>query len=145
MSQTLIFNATKALVHLRRLSRLAHLDLQDTAIGDAALRHVTQLRRLQSLNLRCTAVSDASLEHLAALKTLELLVLEGTHVTPQGIEKLHRSLPGTRIHTGKDSANYAVFSVSGLVASRVSRVGATAEVNKGTFYFSKCKNGVGAV
>lgn len=58
---------------LRRLNRLALLDLGSTDVTDAGLAHLSALRDLRRLSVEGTAMTDAGLQHVVQLANLELL------------------------------------------------------------------------
>jgi len=78
-------------------SALEELSLRTTRVTDAGLADLAGLRRLEFLYLQDNGISDAGLLHLEGLTALKLLKLDGTRVTSQGVEKLQRALPRTRI------------------------------------------------
>jgi hypothetical protein len=74
------------LEHLKGLSKLRRLTLNDTPITDAGLDHIKDLASLQKLYLVDTKITDAGLERLKGLKGLQILSLAGTQVTDAGLE-----------------------------------------------------------
>ena len=76
------------LVHLRGLTQLRLLYLNNTQVTDAGLAHLRGLTQLQELDLASTQVTDAGLEHLRGLTQLEWLNLDSTQVTDAGLEHL---------------------------------------------------------
>ena len=73
------------LVHLKGLTSLQSLNLENTQITDAGLVHLKGLTNLQRLGLGNTKVTDAGLVHLVELKQLQRLSLYGTQVTDVGL------------------------------------------------------------
>ena len=123
----LSLNATQLggaeLRHLRGLTKLTTLHLQDNPITDsgleqlcwlvslqnvtldspesgitnAGLGHLKELTNLKTLSLDHAQITDAGLQHLGGLKNLESLFLYNTAVTPDGVELLQETLPHCRI------------------------------------------------
>lgn len=96
-----VFHGTQisdaGLVHLKGLTNIQMLDLQDTKISDAGLVHLEGLTKLDWLWLSDTKVTDAGLVHLKALTKLRFLDLRATKVTAAGVKKLQAALPDCRI------------------------------------------------
>lgn len=67
--------------------------LKATKITDAGLVHLKGLTKLQSLELDDTKITDSGLLHLKGLTNLRVLKLKGTRVTRAGYEKLLKALP----------------------------------------------------
>jgi hypothetical protein len=86
-----------ALDVLRRFPNLLTLSLAHLPIGNGALVHLRPLRRLQHLDLSgCTGITDRGLRELRSLKELIYVNLTGCpRVTQRGIERLSR--PGLYI------------------------------------------------
>lgn len=78
----------QGLAHLKDMTRLEVLSLDDTDITDAGLAHLQSLKRLSKLSLCDTKVSDAGLVHLRSLINLEELNLSGTQITDAGLAEL---------------------------------------------------------
>jgi Leucine-rich repeat (LRR) protein len=76
------------LEHLKGLSKLRRLTLNDTPITDAGLDHIKDLTSLQKLYLVDTKITDAGLERLKGLTNLQILSLAGTQVSDAGLEHL---------------------------------------------------------
>lgn len=74
-----------ALVHLKEITTLEALWLDETSVTDAGLVHLEGLSNLRDLNLRDTAVTDAGLHHLKGLAALERLWLVGTPTSDAGL------------------------------------------------------------
>jgi len=91
------------LAHLNGLTRLSHLNLSNTQIGDAGLAHLTGLTALTELDLTNTQITDAGLRYLTQLTNLETLTLKRTleTVTSAGVDDLRQSMPWLKhfIHT----------------------------------------------
>jgi len=92
------------LVHLKDLTNLEYLNLQDTQITDAGLVNLKELTGLEELWLKGTQITDAGLVHLKGLTSLEYLELRGTQITDAGLVDLkgftnlkYLDLHGTRI------------------------------------------------
>jgi len=86
------------LVHLKRLSQLKELDLQNNPeIGDAGLANLKGLSTLERLVLSGTRVSDKGLPSLYGLSALKRLNLMNTKVTATGIGALRKALPTCQI------------------------------------------------
>jgi Leucine-rich repeat (LRR) protein len=85
------------LAHLKGLTNLSNLNLDNTKVTNAGLVHLTGLTNLSSLNLRSTHVTDAGLAHLKGLTKLSGLDLSKTQVAGAGMEELRQALPGRRI------------------------------------------------
>jgi Leucine-rich repeat (LRR) protein len=88
------------LAHLRGSVWLATLDLSRTKVTDAGLEHVATLVNLGELSLAGTAVTDTGLAHLRGLVRLRELDLTGTRVTEAGAAALRQALPNCRIRNG---------------------------------------------
>jgi len=85
------WRATDAgLLHLRGLTQLRILLLNDTQVTDTGLEQVGGLTQLNLLDLSQTRVTDAGLVHLRGLTQLDVLNLSNTQVTDTGLEHLGR-------------------------------------------------------
>jgi Leucine-rich repeat (LRR) protein len=84
--------------HIKDLTSLQKLYLVDTKISDAGLERLKGLKGLQILSLAGTQVSDAGLEHLKELKELKEVFLYGTKVTDDGVKPLKEALPDLKIY-----------------------------------------------
>ena len=73
------------LAHLRRMTQLQTLLLCDRHVTDAGLLHLQELTRLQSLSLDRTQATDAGFIHLQGLTQLQWLSLDYTQVTDAGL------------------------------------------------------------
>lgn len=78
--------------HLRALTSLTTLRLDDGKISDVGLEHLAGLTSLEELGLCGTQITDAGLEYLFGLRGLTLLDLTDTRVTAEGVRKLQRAL-----------------------------------------------------
>ena len=76
------------LEHLKGLTNLRFLFLDETKVTDAGLEHLKGLTNLQGPWLAKTKVTDTGLEHLEGLTKLRLLKLYETEVTGHGLEHL---------------------------------------------------------
>jgi len=83
--------------HLRRLSEITGLHLQDTRITDAGLEPLKGMSNIRSMNLTGTAISDRGLDTLQTVSGMKLLIVSGTRVTEAGILALKRALPGLHV------------------------------------------------
>lgn len=83
----------EGLTHIAGLPSLKTLFLAGTQITDAGLAHLGDLTTLHKLCVGRTQVSDAGLEHLKGLTALERLNLRGTSVSNAGLMDLKESLP----------------------------------------------------
>jgi hypothetical protein len=79
-----------AMEHVKRLTRLKRLALNDTQLTDTALEHLKGLDQLESLTLDNTQVTDAGVGHLKGLVQIQLLGLVNTRVTGAGLEHFTR-------------------------------------------------------
>lgn len=79
LNGTAVDNA--ALKQVGGTSSLVSLSLKSTQIDDAGLAHLAGLTKLESLHLNDTAVSDSGLASLGALRSLKVLDLSATEVT----------------------------------------------------------------
>jgi len=75
-----------AIASFSRLSNVAALSLQQTAVTDNGLRVVDSMTGLKELNLYGTTVTDSCLATIAALPSLQKLRLRGTGVTGHAAE-----------------------------------------------------------
>jgi hypothetical protein len=75
---------------VRRLGRVAQLNLSDTAVTDAALTHVRRMVGLRHLLLNWTPVTDEGVSTIAEAADLETLDLSGSKVTDAGIACLRK-------------------------------------------------------
>jgi hypothetical protein len=85
------------LVHLRGLTRLYRLSLQNTQVTDVGLVHLLGLTGLHVLSLDNTQVSDAGLTHLQGMAQLQWLDLSNTPISEAGVAQLQKALPNCRI------------------------------------------------
>ena len=84
-------------MHLKDLTNLETLVLNDTQITDVGLEHLKGLTKLKKLSLRNTRITDAGLVHLKGLTNLESLNCRSTQVTDKGVKKLQQALPNCTI------------------------------------------------
>jgi hypothetical protein len=85
------------LEHVMGLTQLEALRLCGTQVTDAGLKHLEGLMQLQELDLQGTQVTDAGLEHLKGLTRLQDLDIQHTRVTDEGVKKLQQALPKCNI------------------------------------------------
>ncbi|MBI3836368.1 MAG: hypothetical protein HY288_00360 [Planctomycetia bacterium] len=71
--------------HLRQMTSLESLNLENSPIIDAGLENVTGLANLRALFLDRTQITDDGLAHLGSLNQLEVLTLTETRVTDAGL------------------------------------------------------------
>lgn len=76
------------LTHLKRLTALQLLRLDDTQISDKGMIRVGKLTSLRELRVGGTPVGDEGLALLKALSSLEILSLDRTRVTGKGLRNL---------------------------------------------------------
>jgi hypothetical protein len=82
------------LAHLRQLSQLQHLSLQECPnLDEANLKHLAVIESLANLNLQYTPVGDAGIKALYGLPSLTIVSLLGSRVTQGGRAELKASLP----------------------------------------------------
>jgi hypothetical protein len=83
------------LVHLRGLTRLRELDLNDTRITDRGLKTLAGLPQLRELRLARTPITDEAFrEFAAAHETLEKVDLTGTPVKGKTKRQWKQARPG---------------------------------------------------
>jgi hypothetical protein len=91
------------LEQLRGLTRLVHLDLMDTGIGNAALTHLESITTLENIILTGTNVSAAAVDSLKKLPALRYVEVGATKFRPGQYQRL-MELPAIRqIGLGSDS------------------------------------------
>lgn len=76
------------LEHLRQLTSLRLLWLDDTQVTDAGLENLTGLTNLGWLSLRHDKITDTGLEHLKGLRKLFVLKLMATEISDAGLMHL---------------------------------------------------------
>ena len=88
------------LVHLKGLTNLQYLNLEGTKITGAGLAHLKDLTNLQYLSLEgCDNITDAGLVHLKNLTNLKGLSLAGCeNITDTGVAELQKALPDCEIN-----------------------------------------------
>jgi hypothetical protein len=77
--------------------QLVWLDLSGNPISDTGLVHLKALSNLQSLKLDQTGISDAGLIHLQGLSGLKALDLYRTRITKEGLRFVGQALPHTMV------------------------------------------------
>lgn len=90
---------TEALTCLDSLNRVKEIHLAGARVDDEAAAALSRHDCLETLDLERTAVTDAALPHLARLKRLKLLVLRGTAASREAVAALRKEMIGTRIVT----------------------------------------------
>ena len=83
------------LAHLKNLTSLETLRLDNTQIGDEGLAHLAGLNSLKTLYLPGTQITDAGLARIGNLTALENLCVHSTKVTGAGLQHL-QDLTGLR-------------------------------------------------
>jgi len=92
------------LVHLKDLSGLTRLHLENTKITDKGLEQLKGLTNLEYLNLYGDpGVTDAGLVNLEGMKKLKNLYVWQTKVTEPGAAKLKKVLPQCDINLGLEA------------------------------------------
>jgi hypothetical protein len=85
--------------HLKGLTALKDLSLDQAPVTDAGLQYLAGLTALQSLNLMETKITGTGLTHLKGLtKMKELWLGSGTQFMDANVKDLHQALPHCRIH-----------------------------------------------
>jgi hypothetical protein len=85
----------ETLKHLRGMSRLRELDLNDTQVTDAGLKLIAQLPQLQRLRLRTTRITDTGFrESLMPLDLLRNVDVTGTAVKGSTLREWKRAQTG---------------------------------------------------
>ena len=86
------------LVHLKGLTSLKILALDNLRITDSGLTALGELSGLTTLYLGFTEITDAGLVHLERLTNLETLFLNNTRITDAGVARLKKTLPLSEIY-----------------------------------------------
>jgi hypothetical protein len=86
----------QTLEHVRTLSELEDLDLNDTQVTDDGLKALTGLSKLKVLWLENTKVTDKGLEILGPLDSLMRLELTGSAATKEGADAWKAARPGRK-------------------------------------------------
>jgi len=90
----------KGLRHLRGLTDLESLALNNTQITDKGLRHLRGLTNLEKLGLINTQITDKGLRHLIGMRNLKHVWLDDTHFkSHEGVLALEKALPFCRLYT----------------------------------------------
>lgn len=97
------------LVHLKGLTSLERLFLEDTQVSDAGLVHLSGLRNLKYLSLDKTMVTGPGLAHLKELPNLANLYLCYTEVTDEGLEGIRGWTANTTIYLHGTEVSEAGF------------------------------------
>lgn len=87
-----------SLLGIHAFATVTLVNLSNTQDADAALQHLKGLSQLQTLYLEDTNVTDHGLETLEALRELKDVYLFSTKVTPNGVKKFQQALPNCVIH-----------------------------------------------
>lgn len=95
------------LVHLKGLTLLETLRLENRQIGDAGLAHLGGLTSLKTLYLGGTQVTDAGLAYLQGLTSLKTLYLNNTQVSDRGLVHLKGLTALEKLYLRGTSVSYA--------------------------------------
>ena len=87
------------LAHLRQFDSVKQVTFDHSNLKDEGLRYLSKLRQLKSLSLNHTGISDAGLIHVEVLVKLKWIDLSNTKVTRNGIARLQKALPKTKIYS----------------------------------------------
>src|SRR5262249_23411665 len=82
---------------LQPLIGLKALSLRGTQITDVAVRHLREIKALEFLTLQDTPITDVSVPDLEFMGALKRLDIRATKITKTGSERLHKSLPKTKV------------------------------------------------
>jgi hypothetical protein len=86
------------LEHIKGLTKMWLLTLDDTKVTDAGLVHLKEMTGLEDwLGLSGTQVTNDGLQHLTGFTKLRSLNLIRTRVTAAGVQDLQAALPKTLI------------------------------------------------
>jgi len=92
------------LQHVKELTSLNHLFLENTFVTDAGLKHIEGMTELEVLLLDNTPITDAGLKHIHDLPRLRFLSLDNTKITGVGLRHMKGllnlqdlSLDGTKV------------------------------------------------
>jgi hypothetical protein len=100
--QSLYLNDTKitdkGLANVKGLTQLIYLNLDNTKITDAGLRNLKGLKKLKTLGLTNTPITDAGLRQLKGLSELKQIFIMRTKVTDRGVAELQKALPKLKIN-----------------------------------------------
>ena len=88
--------------HLKTLSKLRRLHLEQTAVDDAGIAQLAGMHSLEYLNVFGTQVTDRSLQVLAQLPELQQVYVWQTAVTAEGVAALQKRRPQMKIIRGTD-------------------------------------------
>ena len=89
---------TFTVVVLKELANcITQRSLTGNQITDEGLVHLKGLTNLAELGLNETQVTDAGLRQLKGLTKLEILEVDGTQITDAGIAELRQALPNCKI------------------------------------------------
>lgn len=82
---------------LPRLTRLKHLDMHETQVGDATVETLPALCGLKWLSLSRTKITDKCVPHLKQLKHLEFLATVESGISDSALDELKKALPQTEV------------------------------------------------
>lgn len=106
--------------HLKSLSKVTGLHLNETQVTDAGLAALEGLNNIEHINLEKTAITDAGLSHLQKMTHLGLLIVSDTHVTSAGVARLTQALPQLHVtnlsHVERESEK-AIIGAGGILYS----------------------------
>lgn len=90
------------LIHLRDLADLRELSLDGANVTDAGLEQIKEFTNLRFLNFSHMPVTDAGLKHLKSLTNLKVLVIcclykDGKKISEADIKKLQVALPNCQV------------------------------------------------
>jgi hypothetical protein len=97
------------LVHLKGLTSLERLYLDDTQVTDAGLVNLSGLRNLEYLSLESTKVIGPGLTHLKDLPNLAILDLCYTDITDEGLEGFRGWKASTTIYLHRTKVSEVGF------------------------------------
>ncbi len=89
-----------ALMQLRSLTSLSHIDLRRTRVTDVGLAYLKDVNSLMSLHLGGTQVGDDGVAHLRGLSNLKRLWLYHTKVSDIGLESIKQLKQLTLLELG---------------------------------------------
>ena len=87
----------ETLAQLADSTELVELHLSNSSISDQGLKYLAKFPKLRWLVLNNTNLTDAGTAHLTNLPNLQELNLRGTAITVDGIERIRKSLPNTKV------------------------------------------------
>jgi AhpC/TSA family len=87
----------KLVPHLKQVTLITGLHLQNTRITDAGLEQLKGMTNVFSMNLEGTAITDRGLGSLKSITSLKFVHLTGTQVTDGGIQTLKQARPDLQV------------------------------------------------